>query len=78
MRPSKTVESTESAQNFLLNSSVTIWNRPKIWTWKLNRSSIISPTNSVPVFLANFYGYVELKDIRAIDISASETQKYID
>jgi len=38
--------------------------------------AFISRPNSCPVFITNFYGYVEFKDIRVIDISAKAENIY--
>ena len=53
-------------------------NRREILAMETKRDqAFISRPNSGPVFLTNFYGYVEFKDIRDIDILASESRKYI-
>ena len=44
---------------------------------KKDHQALLQRPNSSPVFLTNFYGYVELIDILVIDISASESRKYM-
>ena len=54
-------------------------NRRKILAIKIKEDqAFISRPNTGSVFLlSNFYGYVELKDIRVIDMFADESRKYI-